>query len=523
MQRTLRFIACIGFVTLLVPACGDDDPGVDGLLPPPIEPGIYAVSTTNNLLSFTKEDPTAILGSVAITGLQAGESVLAIDFRPATQSLYALGSTSRLYTLDLGSGAATQAGAAGSFVLSGTAFGFDVNPVADRIRVVSDADQNMRLDPNDGTLTAVDVALTYSGGDPNLGEDPNVVASAYTNNFAGAASTALYGIDSNLDILVIQNLPNAGILSTVGPLGVDMSELAGLDITAGGAAYASSTGPGGASSLYRIDLVTGAATVVAAVGGGQTVRDIALVEPVETLYAVDDGDNLIGFTSDSPETIRSTVSITGLDVGESILAIDFRPATGSLYALGSSSRLYTLNAATGAATQVGAPGGFPALSGTAFGFDVNPVADRIRVVGDADQNMRLNPSDGTLTALDVALTYSGGDPNLGANPSVVASAYSNNFVAAVTTTLYGIDSSLDILVIQNPPNAGILNTVGPLGVDTSDLAGLDLSARENAAFAVLTVGGTSRLYRIDLLTGTAGLVGPIGDGTVTARGLAIAP
>jgi hypothetical protein len=151
------------------------------------------------------------------------------------------------------------------------------------------------------------------------------------------------------------------------------------------------------------------------------------------------------------------------------------------------------------------------------------VADRIRVVGDADQNMRLNPSDGTLTALDVALTYSGGDPNLGANPSVVASAYSNNFVAAVTTTLYGIDSSLDILVIQNPPNAGILNTVGPLGVDTSDLAGLDLSARENAAFAVLTVGGTSRLYRIDLLTGTAGLVGPIGDGTVTARGLAIAP
>jgi hypothetical protein len=507
---------------LLFPACGDDSSGPDH--GPPPEPGIYAVSTTNNLLTLTKDDPTVILSSIAITGLQAGESVLAIDFRPATRTLYALGSTSRLYTLDLGSGAATPVGAPGAFPpLAGAAFGFDVNPVADRIRVVSDADQNMRLNPDDGTLTAMDVSLVYSGGDPNLGEDPNVVASAYTNSFPGATTTTLFGIDSDLDVLVIQNPPNAGILNTVGPLGIDVSELVGLDIMAAGPALASSTGPGGASSLYQIDLASGAATLVAAFGGGQTVRDIALVEPVETFYAVDDGDNLIGFTSDSPETVRSTVPITGLAVGESVLAIDFRPVTGSLYALGSSSRLYTLNAATGAATSVGAPGAFPALAGTAFGFDVNPVADRIRVVGDEDQNMRLNPSDGTLTALDVSLVYSGGDPNLGANPSVVASAYTNSVVGAVTTTLYGIDSSLDILVIQNPPNAGILNTVGPLGVDTSDLAGLDLSARENAAFAVLETGGTSELYRIDLLTGAAALVGPIGDGTVTVRGLAIAP
>src|SRR5262245_22245927 len=198
MQRTLRCFACIVLVALLVPACGDDEPGVDGLPPSP-EPGIYAVTTTNHLLALTKDDPTVILRSVAITGLQAGESLLAIDFRPATRALYALGSTSRLYTLDVESGAATQVGTAGGFTLSGTAFGFDVNPAADRIRVVSDADQNIRLNPNDGTLTAQDTPLAYGATDTHAGANPSVVALAYTNSFAGATATTLYGIDSDLD------------------------------------------------------------------------------------------------------------------------------------------------------------------------------------------------------------------------------------------------------------------------------------------------------------------------------------
>jgi len=48
--------------------------------------------------------------------------------------------------------------------------------------------------------------------------------------------------------------------------------------------------------------------------------------------------------------------ITGLQAGETVLGFDYRPATGGLYAIGSTSRLYLINGTTGAATQVGSAG-----------------------------------------------------------------------------------------------------------------------------------------------------------------------
>src|SRR5437867_1935256 len=133
---------------------------------------IYAVTTANVLLSFDSATPGTVTTIGPITGLQIGENVLAIDLRPATGQLYALGSTSRLYTINTTTAVATQVGSAGAFTLSGTFFGFDFNPVVDRIRVVSDSDQNIRLNPNDGTLTATDVSLAYAAGDPNAGANP---------------------------------------------------------------------------------------------------------------------------------------------------------------------------------------------------------------------------------------------------------------------------------------------------------------------------------------------------------------
>jgi len=223
-------------------------------------------------------------------------------------------------------------------------------------------------------------------------------------------------------------------------------------------------------------------------------------------------NTLLRFDSATPGTISSTVAVTGLQALESLLAIDFRPANGVLYGLGSTSRLYTINTTTGAATQVGSAGAFT-LSGTDFGFDFNPTVDRIRVVSDADQNIRLNPNDGSLTATDVPL-------NPG-NPNIVGSAYTNNFDGTLTTTLYGIDSSLDALFIQNPPNGGVLTMVGPLGFNTSGLVGFDISGQTGIAYAALTpvTGGQSQLFTINLGTGAATLVGTIGSQQLI-RGLA---
>jgi len=236
----------------------------------------------------------------------------------------------------------------------------------------------------------------------------------------------------------------------------------------------------------------------------------------ETIIGLTVQNSLISFDSATPGTVSAVVPVTGLGAGESLLAIDIRPATGQLYGLGSASRLYTINPATGAATAVGSAGAFT-LSGTSFGFDFNPVVDRIRVVSNADQNLRLNPNDGSLTAADTALTFVSGDPNAAANPNVVGAAYTNNVPGASTTTLYVIDSTLRVLAVQNPPNNGTLNTVGSLGLGftLAEPLGFDISGVTGTAYAVFntpTSGGLSQLSTVSLATGDSGGVGGIGGG-----------
>src|SRR4029450_13325316 len=161
-----------------------------------------------------------------------------------------------------------------------------------------------------------------------------------------------------------------------------------------------------------------------------------------------------------------SVATPGPLSAETILGIDRRPATGILYGLGSSSHLYTINTTTGLATFVGATPFSPALSGTAFGFDFNPVPDRIRVVSTDTSNFRLNPNDGTVAGTDTPLGYAAGDSGAGITPRGVGSAYTNNFTGTAVTTLFGIDSNRDVLVMQGgpngvpSPNGGVLTTIG---------------------------------------------------------------
>ena len=242
------------------------------------------------------------------------------------------------------------------------------------------------------------------------------------------------------------------------------------------------------------------------------------------VYGVTTNERLVSFASNAPGTVFSNVAITGLQSGETTLGIDFRPATSQLYALGSTSRLYTLDTTTGVATMVGTTPFTATLSGTAFGFDFNPVVDRIRVVSNTGQNLRLNPSTGAVAAVDTALAYPTADPNFGITPNVVGAAYTNSFSGTTTTTLYDIDSGLDSLATQNPPNNGTLNTVGSLGVDSSDQVGFDIEPSCGQAFASLTVPNstTSQLYRINVNSGVATLIGTIGSGLPVIRDISVA-
>ncbi len=232
------------------------------------------VTSQGSLITWDVSNPGAIQSGVALQGLGVNERLVGIDVRPATGELYALGSFSNLYRVDISSGMATLVGGF-SNTLNGSSFGFDFNPTIDRIRVVSDAGQNLVLNPNDGSSTLA-TPLFYQPGDINAGMTPNVVASAYDNNFDGATTSQLYGLDTGLNVLVKQ-ANSFGNLETVGSVGVDLTDAASFDIF-NGVAYATVLDAAlSQSTFWTIDLMTGEATMIGQIGGGSLVTSMAII------------------------------------------------------------------------------------------------------------------------------------------------------------------------------------------------------------------------------------------------------
>ena len=242
---------------------------------------------------------------------------------------------------------------------------------------------------------------------------------------------------------------------------------------------------------------------------------LSVAKPVDAattrLIGLTDTNTLVSFDPSNPSN-TSSLTVTG--IAGNLLGIDFRPANGLLYGVTDTSGIYSIDLNTGAASQVGASPFTPALNGSSFGFDFNPTVDRIRLVSDADQNLRLNPITGAVAAVDTPLAYAGGTQN----PNVVASAYTNNFAGATTTQLFDIDSNLDVLVLQNPPNAGTLNTIGSLGIDFGSTGGFDILTANGVDTAYAASG--SNLYNINLSSGAATALGTVGSGGVNIIGLA---
>src|SRR5580765_8521495 len=74
------------------------------------------------------------------------------------------------------------------------------------------------------------------------------------------------------------------------------------------------------------------------------------------IAAITANNEFLTFDSTSPGTIDNPVAVTGLVPGDSLQAIDFRPLTGALYALGvngSTGRIYTIDPTTKHATVIG--------------------------------------------------------------------------------------------------------------------------------------------------------------------------
>ncbi|WP_035806917.1 DUF4394 domain-containing protein [Lunatimonas lonarensis] len=221
----------------------------------------------------------------------------------------------------------------------------------------------------------------------------------------------------------------------------------------------------------------------------------------EVMFTALTNDNrLVNYQARNLNDPMDIRSISGLPSGEMIISIDYRPATGQLYALGSSSRLYLINENNGMATPLGEGAFSPAIMGENASIDFNPTVDRIRLVTASGQNLRLHPETGQVIATDGMIR--GGD-----NPQIGAIAYTNSMAGASSTLLYDIDFRANTLYIQNPPNEGGLEEVGPLGMDLMGMGNFDITPDNNAALAVTLHEGESRLYSIALSSGQTQWVG----------------
>ena len=204
------------------------------------------------------------------------------------------------------------------------------------------------------------------------------------------------------------------------------------------------------------------------------------------------GDRLDKLSSNGGAVLKS-VTLTGTQ-GERILGIDFRPANGKLYGVSTASRIYLIDPETGVATRVGANPFTPAVASTNVGFDFNPVVDRIRIVGDNGQNLRINPDNGVTAGVD-------GNINGAPGARIAAVAYSNSVAGATSTNLYDLDPATDKLYRQDPPNAGTLVELGSLRLDISGEGGFDIAPGSRGGLGIFQVGGKTTLFSVELYSG----------------------
>ncbi len=240
---------------------------------------------------------------------------------------------------------------------------------------------------------------------------------------------------------------------------------------------------------------------------------VATPASAELVYGIDNGlfgQTLSTFDSETLEVTSNQALVGFSGLGESLLSIDVRPATGELFGFTSSDRLVVIDPATGIGTGVGTVAGIPDFIDPAIDF--NPTVDRIRLIS-GTSNFRVNPNDASVVT-DGTLAFGAGDTNAGSNVNVVSGAYTNSFPGSTSTMLFDLEANSDALVTQNPANDGTLQTVGGLGLNVGQgFTGFDIGGASGAAFLIGNSGpagpDTNALYGVDLDTGVATLLGPI--------------
>jgi hypothetical protein len=223
----------------------------------------------------------------------------------------------------------------------------------------------------------------------------------------------------------------------------------------------------------------------------------------QTVMALVDGKSLATIDLAQKKVMRSVT----LDGGATLVGIDVRPADGRLYGLAGDGTIVIVDAKTGKwekKSQLSEK----LATGVTYTVDFNPVADRLRVIASNGTNLRINVDDGK-TTVDAPLKFADADAAKLQTGRVVAGGYVNSFAGTKETALYDVDATTNSLVKQAPPNDGILNTVGSLGIKLGTSVAFDILADGKGGNAAWLMSDDS-LFTVDLATGKATAAGKIG-------------
>ena len=232
--------------------------------------------------------------------------------------------------------------------------------------------------------------------------------------------------------------------------------------------------------------------------------------------AVLTGDDTLTMVDTATQKAGKSMKVSGIN--GKIAGIDVRPADGMLYALGVDGTIYTVDTAGKATMKSKMDTVLP--TSTMATVDFNPAADRLRVIGADGTNLRVNVDDGK-TTVDGKLKFAETDMHKGETPMVVAGAYSNSVKGAKETALYDIDGKIGGLLKQAPPNDGVLGAIGKLGITPKAIAFDIETAADGSNTGWLVADGG--LYKVDLATGKAAMVGKIGGLSAPVRDVAALP
>ncbi|MDP2227265.1 MAG: DUF4394 domain-containing protein [Moraxellaceae bacterium] len=274
----------LSFAMLCALALGGCATGGPANAPAPAEK-LVILTASGDLLRVTAARPDKVLARTAVKGLAADERLVGIDYRVARGELFGLSSRGQLYKLDAATGAVTAVGEPVALP-EGSRFGFDFNPAADRIRVVSDTGANLRRHPDTGAQVSRDPDLAFVPA-AAIAARPIVTAAGYTYNKRDEKLTTNYALDLATGSLVIQGSkegeqpvvsPNTGLLAVVGPLLAGSIEDAALDIADVNNTALAALRSAGRTQLYQIDLDTGRASRIGRIGSGEAIAGMA-IEP----------------------------------------------------------------------------------------------------------------------------------------------------------------------------------------------------------------------------------------------------